>query len=257
MLVLINTFILSSLGLNMKKNFPYILPLGDCAITIHFGDDINADVNKKVQQLFQYLKNESVRGITDIVPAYASVTLVYDVWVIEQEQPNAYDFIVGTINNALLNLQIILPPPTRKVAIPVCYDCSFGIDLETMAAEKNMTIKQIINLHTAVNYKVYMIGFLPGFAYMGSVHEKIAMPRKPTPRQHIVAGSVGIAGLQTGIYPLDSPGGWNIIGQTPLQLFDPNSENPCLLQAGDEVQFIPISSQEFFKIQSANEYKNY
>ena len=139
---------------------------------------------------------------------------------------------------------------TRKIKIPVCYDVCFGIDLQEMSNQKQISIEELIQLHTAQTYRVYMIGFLPGFAYMGRVHETLITPRKVQPRRTVEAGSVGIAAEQTGIYPFASPGGWNIIGQTPLQLFNLKRNEPVLLQAGDEVQFERININTFYQIKN-------
>ena len=133
----------------------------------------------------------------------------------------------------------------RNVMVPVCYSRKYGLDLDAISEHTKLPVEEIIHLHTATKYKVYMIGFLPGFAYMGDVDDSIAVLRKPEPRTRIEAGSVGIAGKQTGIYPLASPGGWQIIGRTPVILFDTKKETPAFFRAGDEVQFYPITEDEF------------
>ena len=219
---------------------------GDHAITIEFGNAINKTTHQYVMVLFNYLSALNIDSIKDIIPAYTTVTIVYDVVAVKrQTSSTAYQFIKAQIENALQQLNDDVEEQTSLVTIPVCYDTSLGIDLETIASQKNISIKGIINLHASTIYDVYMIGFLPGFAYMGVVDEKIATPRLSKPRMQVPAGSVGIAGNQTGIYPLASPGGWNIIGQTPLKMFDINKPRPCLLNPGDKVQFQPISLEEF------------
>lgn len=229
----------------MNKPY-YIYPLGDRAVTVHFEDVIDEHINQNVLRLADSLWSKSLEGILDIIPAYASLTVVYDPLLIKQKTPGTInDFIMGQINSILNDRDNNIPPASRKIVIPVCYDLSVAPDLEAMAAEKNMSVKAIISMHSAVTYRVYMTGFLPGFAYMGTVHKQIATPRKAIPRQRVPAGSVGIAGAQTGIYPLNSPGGWNIIGQTPLNIFDKTKATPCLLQPGDEVVFEQISREEF------------
>ncbi len=142
----------------------------------------------------------------------------------------------------------------RLLNIPVCYDQEFAWDIQQLAATKNISVEEVIQIHTARQYKVYMLGFLPGFAYMGEVDEKIATPRKPQP-VNIEAGSVGIAGKQTGIYPLSSPGGWQIIGRTPMKLFNAAEEEPTLLKAGDTVQFYSINKNEFEEIKKTGSQK--
>jgi inhibitor of KinA len=139
---------------------------------------------------------------------------------------------------------------SRQIEIPVCYYPSLAPDLQSLADEKNLQVEEVIQLHTSRTYRVYMIGFLPGFAYMGKVDEHISMPRKTNPRTLVAEGSVGIAGEQTGIYPLDSPGGWNIIGQTPLRLFDAQKDELVLLRTGDSIKFFPIRLKEFLQMKS-------
>jgi inhibitor of KinA len=235
----------------MNTALPYrIYPSGDNALTIELGSTIDLAINQKILTLFQYLKNQNIPGIKDFIPAYNSLTVVYDVMVIREKHFLACQFIQEQIEMAMLkceNTKAIIP---RRIDIPVCYDPSLGIDLEEMAEQKKMTIKEIIRLHTHPIYHVYMIGFLPGFAYLGTVPEKIVTPRRTKPRTKIAAGSVGIAGAQTGIYSLDSPGGWNVIGQTPLQLIDIEKECPVYLQAGDEIKFISIDLKEFNKLKN-------
>jgi inhibitor of KinA len=145
----------------------------------------------------------------------------------------------------------VAPTKSKSVQVPVCYAVSMAPDIESVAALHSLDVDEVIQLHTAKTYRVYMIGFLPGFAYMGSVDEKIVTPRRSQPRTQVPAGSVGIAGEQTGIYPFDSPGGWQLIGQTPLEMFNMANEMPCYLQPGDEVQFYPITMAEFEKIKKA------
>jgi len=157
----------------------------------------------------------------------------------------AFEIIKQTIEKELVHDLAQETRPQRKISIPVCYAEGFAHDIEFIALEKNISIEKIIQLHTEQLYTVYMIGFLPGFPYMGEVKDSIAVPRKNEPRANVAAGSVGIAGKQTGIYPLESPGGWQIIGRTPLKIFDKEKSDPVLLQPGDEIQFYSISEDEF------------
>jgi len=145
----------------------------------------------------------------------------------------------------------VLQTKNKVIEIPVCYDKDFGIDLERVAQHTQISIHEIIQIHTSKTYHVYMLGFLPGFAYMGIVDERISTPRLITPRTNVAAGSVGITGSQTGIYPLDSPGGWNILGRTPIQLFNAGKEQPCLLQPGNTVKFISITKAAFDQLKQA------
>lgn len=229
---------------------PYhIYPCGDHAVTIELGNEVAVDVNQKVLAVFDYLKENQPEGIKDIIPAYNTLTLVYDAVFLKKKYPavSVYDTVCAQLQAAaaaVINQKITA---SRLVKIPVCYDLSLAPDLFTLAESHQLSIEQVIQLHTSKTYRVFMIGFLPGFAYMGSVDEKLITPRRAQPRTVVPAGSVGIAGEQTGIYPFDSPGGWQLVGQTPVQLFDIKKEIPCYLQPGDEVRFYAISLDEFIK----------
>ena len=232
----------------MSPAFPYtIFPLGDSALTIDFGNTIDIEINNYVLGLFHHFKGGNNTGIIDIVPAYSSLTFYYNVGIIRQITSNktAFETVKQVIEQELYE---VLEPETkqlRKIRIPVCYSSTFGPDLPFIASEKNIASEQIIQLHTSRLYTVYMIGFLPGFPYMGEVDDAIVIPRKKQPRTKVPQGAVGIAGKQTGIYPLESPGGWQIIGRTPLKLFDNGKVHPVLLEPGDSVQFYPITEDEF------------
>lgn len=200
--------------------------------------------------LYQYLCERKITGVLDLIPAYSSLTMVYDLATLIKKNPgqSAYAFMESALQQAAQLVELSSSTGSHKKIIPVCYDLSLAPDLVALAEQHRLTIDEVIQLHTAQTYRVYMIGFLPGFAYMGSVDERIRTARKTSPRTLVPAGSVGIAGEQTGIYPLDSPGGWQLIGQTPLRLFDVNKTDTCLLQPGDEVQFTPISLTEFHQL---------
>ncbi|WP_343688648.1 5-oxoprolinase subunit PxpB [Chitinophaga sp.] len=226
-----------------------INPLGDHSLIIEWSQEISSVVHDKVMNVYNHLLTMQLPYILDIIPAYASLTIVYDILLVRREQNNnAFTTIQSLIAPALTAPVVHMEKSSRLLEIPVCYDPSFGLDLAMMAAQKGMSEAEIINLHTSKIYTVYMLGFLPGFPYMGKVDDRIAMPRQKKPRLHIPAGSVGIAGGQTGIYPLASPGGWNIIGQTPVKMFDPALDSPCYCHPGDEVKFVPISLDEFHKM---------
>ena len=229
-----------------------VLPLGDHAITIIFGDTIDEDINQQVLSFFNCLKQKEIIGVKDIIPTYTSVTVVYDIMTIQKKDNtvSAFDYVNHEIEKALQNIDSIKTETEKIISIPVCYDVSLGIDLEEMATQKNLSIEEIVELHSSVTYRVYMIGFMPGFPYMGKVHDKISAQRKNSPRKKVAAGSVGIADFQTGIYPFDSPGGWNIIGQTPMMMFNTHYIEPCLLKPGDKVNFVPISLHEFYLLKS-------
>ena len=228
-----------------------IEPLGDHALTVTLGEIIDEKINKKVLALFHYLQQKSIEEVKDYIPAYTSLTVVYDIALIKKRHAlSSFKYMHNLIEDALKNFDDNAQEKTTLMHIPVCYDVSLGIDLEEMAVQKNISIEEIVELHAAATYRVYMIGFLPGFAYMGKVNTKIATPRKAVPGKNVNAGSVGIADFQTGIYPFNSPGGWNIIGQTPLQIFNTTYTEPCVLQPGDIVKFEPISLEEFEDLKS-------
>jgi inhibitor of KinA len=226
-----------------------IYPLGDQAITIQLSDQIDASTNQQVMQIFHHFQHHPIKGVTDIIPAYSSITLVYDLAsiLIPNSFSSRFEWIKALVIQEIESIDPI-SLMGRHIKIPVCYDLSLGLDLKELAQHRTISIEEIINRHTGLMYTVYMIGFLPGFPYMASVDPSIQMNRKSIPRQLVPKGSVGIAGEQTGIYPLDSPGGWQIIGQTPLNLLNLSNENPCLLAPGDMVEFYSISLDEFEQI---------
>jgi inhibitor of KinA len=232
-----------------------ISPLGDSAILINFGNKIDETLNRKVLHLFHGLKNEGLPFVKDIVPAYSSLVIIYDLLIMVNKtsvNKSVVEMVTDRVKKILDEDIKISPLSMRKIKIPVCYAVKFGWDLEEIAAQKNLTVEEIIHIHTLNNYRVYMTGFLPGFPYMGEVDERIAVPRRDQPRITVEAGSVGIAGRQTGIYPLDSPGGWQIIGKTPLALFNKEWNEPVLLQPGDEIKFYPITENEFRNYKNRN-----
>jgi len=233
-------------------SFPYnIYNCGDHAVTVSFGNVIDINTNEKVMALFQTLNKLNIEGVNDIIPAYTTLTIVYNLQKIKQQtKQTACSFVAERIEMAIKNIDV-LQTKNRVIEIPVCYDIDFGIDLERVAQHTQISIHEIIQIHTSKTYDVYMLGFLPGFAYMGIVDERISTPRLITPRTNVAAGSVGITGSQTGIYPLDSPGGWNILGRTPIQLFNAGKEQPCLLQPGNTVKFISITKAAFNQLEQA------
>lgn len=225
---------------------PYdIFPLGDSALTLDFGNMIDEVVNREVIRLFYSLKSEPLDAMTEAVPAYSSLTIYYDpVQIPRSVNQSAFSFMQTELENFIRKNNRDAGEQSRSIRIPVCYEEEFAPDLSALASGAGLSIHEVVELHTSSEYRVYMMGFLPGFAYMGIVNEKISIPRKPLP-QYVKAGSVGIAGSQTGIYPLDSPGGWQIIGRTPLQLFDADKKDPVLLRAGDRIRFFSIKGHEF------------
>ena len=238
---------------------PYrIFPLGDTALTIDFGNSINEAINKEVIARFDQLQQLPLAGMIEAIPAYSSLSVYYNVYEIKRyirPGKTVFEWMKEQIEERMKIPVEEKRISERLVKIPVCYDDEFAADIQQLAIAKNITVDEAIKIHTSPDYKVYMLGFLPGFAYMGEVDEKITMPRKSQP-QNVAAGSVGIAGKQTGIYPLISPGGWQIIGRTPLKLFNPERKEPTLLRAGDMVQFYSISKNEFEQIQATDAVKS-
>lgn len=224
-----------------------IYPCGDQAVTLELGNAIDLAVNRQVQAVFDYIQSLKLPFVLDLIPSYHTVTLVYDNALLRSMQTAMpFDYVSALLLDAAADCKGD-PTAGRKIRIPVCYDASFGPDLARIAFERNMSADEVIALHSCRSYHVYLIGFLPGFAYMGKVDARIAAPRKTSPAKEVAAGTVGIAGEQTGIYPLTSPGGWQLIGRTPLIMFDPKRASPSLLQPGDEVEFYPIGLNEFKK----------
>ena len=226
-------------------------PLGDSALVIDLGQTVSEQVNDRVLELRDWFLDHPIKGIRDIVPAYSSLTLYFDPYIINKSHygvTSAFQFLKGKAEEAWDSRPRETGQHSRIFEIPVCYDPDFGYDLKLVAAARSLTVEQVIDLHTAQTYRVYMIGFLPGFPYMGRLNEKLLMPRKSVPRQAVAPGSVGITGWQTGIYPLESPGGWQIIGRTPHRLFDPALQPATMLQTGDQVKFYSISMEEFNNI---------
>ena len=235
----------------VSHHFPYrIYPLGDQALTIQWGDRIHPDIHQQVTQLYHLLTKLDVPYIRDLIPAYSALTIVYDTVSIRKSQPSAFEWIRNLVIRAIEQAPEHDPPASKEVVIPVCYDPSLALDLEELSRQKNLSPETIIALHCSTTYLVYMIGFLPGFSYMGSVDPQLITPRKAQPRIKVPAGSVGIAGEQTGIYPFESPGGWNIIGQTPLALFEARRDQPALLETGDRIRFVPIDIHTFHQLKS-------
>ena len=234
---------------------PYkILSLGDAAIIVDFGNCIDKSVNKLVHAVFYRLQNKPIPGMIEAVPAYCSITIYYDVLLIRNKlskQVTAFEWMSGKIKEYLFLEENEVETEEPLINIPVCYDKEYGPDLDFVALKNNISVEEIIQCHIATLYRVYMLGFLPGFAYMGLINEKIVSPRKQYPAP-VEAGSVGIAGKQTGIYPFKSPGGWQILGRTPLKLFDKEKTNPVLFKSGDNVKFYSITKDEFEDIKSRN-----
>jgi len=234
-----------SLGMQSLGNPFQVQLLGDHAILIKLSKGLNGGIDRDLLALAAFIKKQKIPGLKDIILAYDNLTLVYDILDFDT---NPYLFVNQLVANFIAEASNhnALNSASRLIKVPVCYDPSLGIDLEAAAKIANCNIEALIQAHTAQSYTVYCLGFLPGFAYMGDVPEKIQLPRHPQPRATVVAGSVGIAGKQTGIYPTDAPGGWQIIGRTPLKIFD--TIKLSLFKAGDQVKFNPIDLALFHEL---------
>lgn len=225
-----------------NKSSWHIQLLGDHAVLLSLREQISHETSEAVSQLNHFLQKQKLVFVKDLIPSYHTIVVVYDVLLI----PNNIKYFFDTLIQqycSMSKIDEVAIKDSRIIEIPVCYDLSFGIDLENIAVTKKIEIEQIIETHSKTSYDVYAIGFLPGFTYMGVVDASIQMPRHNTPRKKVVAGSVGIAGMQTGIYPIDSPGGWQIIGRTPLKMFSRDKLSFC--KVGDEVQFKAIDLNTF------------
>ena len=218
---------------------PEFSPVGDLAVRAAFGAEISPRLNVHIRRFCHRLGAEPIRGVTEWVPGYAAVTVYYRPWDI------GYDALRRALAQHAGEAGATPTPEAGRVEVPVCYGGECGPDLEEVAAAHGLTPAQVIERHTGSDYLVYFLGFLPGFPYLGGLDPSLATPRRATPRPSVPAGSVGIAGTQTGVYPLETPGGWQIIGRTPLCLYDPDQQPPALLAAGDHVRFVPITAGQF------------
>lgn len=218
---------------------PFFRIAGDRGLLVEYGDAIHPEIHLKVRSMTIALEKAGPAGVIEVIPTYRSIIVIYD--------PSATN--ASRLKESVLFLeerlaQIEIPPP-KTVEIPVCYGGELGPDMEFVAKAHHLTPKDVIRLHSEPEYQVYMIGFTPGFPFLGGLRRELHTPRLETPRTRVPAGSVGIANAQTGIYSIDSPGGWQLIGRTPLKVFDPQRQNPFLLQAGDLLKFKPISLEAY------------
>ena len=219
------------------------LPCGDCGLTVHFGNEINENINRLVTRFTAAAETAQIPGVTEYIPAFCSVTVLYDPLKTTQKE------LIKRLKKAQKKHtgENDFKPVLYK--IPVCYDEEFAPDIESVEKITGLSREEIIDIHTSRDYPIYMLGFLPGFAYLGDMDARIAAPRLETPRVKIPRGSVGIGGSQTGIYPSDSPGGWRLICKTPVRVYDDRRDEPILYRAGDRIRFFRISKEEFLKIE--------
>ena len=223
----------------MTSEAPMIRAVGDRALRVQFGRRIDPAVSHRVRSLFHGLSQSQIAGIVDLLPGYLNLVVVYDPLQI------SFSGLKTRIRKVLAELDHFDIPAPNTIRVPVVYGGDFGPDLAFVADHNGISPEQVIETHAGVPYEVYMIGFTPGFPYMGQIDARIAAPRRRSPRIRVPRGSVGIAQRQTGIYPVESPGGWQIIGRTPVVLFDPERQPPGLLEIGDRVIFEPMEAEEY------------
>lgn len=218
-----------------------IYPFGDAALVIEFGKETSPEIRQRIRAVVAQLQTSPFTGFVEAIPAFTSITVLYDL------QQTTYLEAEMHVSKLLNMSSATKPCAGRTVEIPVCYAEAFAPDLKALAAYLNLSVQDVIDLHTQPLYEVAMIGFVPAFPYLVGLPEQLYAPRHASPRLAVPAGSVGVAGRQTGIYPLETPGGWQLIGRTPIKLFRPDAEPPTVLQSGDMVKFYPISEREFFE----------
>ncbi|WP_339210639.1 5-oxoprolinase subunit PxpB [Aeribacillus sp. FSL K6-8210] len=220
-----------------------IQPLGDTGIIIQFGTEISEAIYQQIRQYVYRLEQIRIEGIVEWVPAYTTLAVFY--------RPNiiSYDELSQKLLKIGEKIESMPVPDPIVIEIPTLYGKEAGPDIQFVAETNGLSEEEVVKIHSSSDYLIYMIGFVPGFPYLGGMDKRIAAPRKKTPRSRIPAGSIGIAGEQTGIYPLETPGGWQIIGRTPVKLYDPQKQDPILLKAGDYIRFVPITEREYEKIE--------
>ncbi|MBF1764622.1 MAG: 5-oxoprolinase subunit PxpB [Veillonella sp.] len=224
---------------------PTISPVGDRAISIDFGQVIDPTINRHIRQTIERIKALQLDGIIELVPTYCALLVEYDAMLYSYSE--ICNIIEPTLDEGMTNTTNEL---VTVVEVPTVYGGEFGPDLSFVASHNHLSEDEVISIHSGTDYLVYMLGFIPGFTYLGGMDPRIATPRLSSPRTLIPAGSVGIAGEQTGTYPSDSPGGWQIIGRTPVTMYDMSKAQAALLKAGDYVRYVPIDESEFHRIKA-------
>lgn len=231
-----------------------ITPLGDMALQIELGEAIDEPTHRRVQTAWRALSAApSLPGVTEIVPAYTTVTVFYDPLLAVQAgapENNLFDWLMVQVGERMKNPPKMEKFKGRTVEVPVCYEGDFGPDLGLVAKLAKLSLEEVIKRHSKPEYLVYLVGFAPGFPYLGGLPKELETPRRAKPRMVVPPGSIGIGGRQTGIYPFATPGGWNLVGRTPLQLFRPAEDPPVLLCAGDRVKFRAITREEFARLEA-------
>jgi inhibitor of KinA len=240
------------------RNSVRFLPLGDRAIVVDWGGGIHPETHRSISALCAHLDHNPFPGIVEIVPAFTTLTVYYEPLKLRDPVTgenwsrggdagirSPFEIVKGILSRMVLSMDSATADTSRVVEIPVCYGGKFGPDLEDVAAHTGLSTEEVIEIHVNQDYLVYMIGFAPGFPYLGGMSERISVPRRSSPRTLIEPGAVGIGGMQTGVYPFATPGGWQLIGKTPIKLFRPDHATPSLLKAGDIVRFRSISPKQY------------
>lgn len=218
------------------------LPAGDCAMTVEFGNAVDIGMNQKVHALAAKIREKQMTGVTELLPTFRSLMIYYN------SCETSFEIIKKEIES-YGNIQENAENSKKKILkIPCCYGARFGCDLADMERHTGLDRDEIIKIHSSTDYRIYMMGFLPGFVYLGGLDKRLEMPRLKTPRVKIERGAVGIGGNQTGVYPLASPGGWRLMGATPVDLYDPGREEPVFCRAGEYIRFVPITIGEYYDI---------
>jgi inhibitor of KinA len=217
----------------------------DQSLLIYFGHQITLEAHDRIRKLLHLLEMEPIAGVRNLHPAYCSLLVKFD------PLQRHHDELERILHSYIERLENVSLPPPREVEIPVCYGGEHGPDLNDVSAKHGMRPEQVIALHSSSSYLVYFLGFVPGFAYLGGLPEALVTPRLATPRRIVPAGSVGIAGSQTGVYPVATPGGWRLLGRTPVPMFRPDRIELSLLSIGDRVRFAPISPEQFAALECA------
>ena len=216
-----------------------ILPAGDAALVVEFGREISDELNEQVHLLAGAMKRSPIHGVREVLPTFRSLMVCYDPGVI------SFAKLKKKIEHIKLDGKMAGTEMDETLLVPCCYGNEFGPDLADMSSMLGLSVEEIIRLHSTPDYKIYMLGFLPGFVYLGGLDERIHAKRLDSPRTAIPKGSVGIGGSQTGVYPIASPGGWRLIGSTPLEFYNPLREEPILCKAGERLRFVPIDQKEY------------
>lgn len=228
------------------------LSAGDSSLVMEFGNTISPLINAKIRSLVNSIEKSNIAGIKELIPTYRSIQVIYDPLCI------GYEELIQKLTEIGNSIGEGETDSYRIVEIPTLYGGEYGPDIDFVAKHNGISVEEVIKIHSSTDYLLYMLGFTPGFGYLGGMSEKIAAPRLQIPRTKIPAGSTGVAGTQTGIYPIDSPGGWQLIGRTPIKLYDPLANPPVLLNAGDYIRFTPIRDEiEYLNILEAVNKKDY